>query len=1064
MVEAAPRTRVFISYSRKDQAFVDLLAQALDAKGYDTLLDREDISGGEAWKERLDALILRADVVVFVVSPDSVASPICGWETLRTVELGKRLIPLCLKRIDDDLVPAQLARLNYIFVDDDALFEQALSRLYAACDVDIAWVREHTRLVELASHWNADGRKDAALQRSEVLAASEAWLGRRQPLAPVVPEVLTAYLQASRASETAAFARERLRLRRMRRLQLGVGALVVAAAIIVFVAGLGAARLISGLGAQRAATLMELARVASDQGLYDRAARYALVALDGADTPFIGFDASGAESELRRAVAASYSAGVLLHHESPVRVAAYSPDGRRIVTASDDGSARVWDGATGRLLATLPVGVDDAVAEAAFSADGARIVTTSGNDAARVWDATTGRELAVFRVVDGFVSSASFSPDGARVLFVADDTARVWDMASRREIITLRGHERDVQSAAFSRDGQRIVTASVDETARIWDATNGREIAVLRGHQRRVLSAAFSPDGARVVTVSDDRTARLWNALTAQEIAVISGGGGAVRGAAFSPDSARLATAADEETSRVRDRASGLEEVTLSGIVRVWEAASGAEVAVLRGHGGSVRDLAFSPGGERIVTGSRDGTARIWDTNNGHELAALRGHEGPANAAAFSPDGRHVVTASNDGTVRVWSAAANVTRRLEGHTGRVTAAGLGRSGALIVTASEDGAARVWDAARRRSVAVLAGHEAPVLGVAFAANDGRVVTFSDNSVRVWDAASGRQISLRQGYEGAVRAFSPDATQFATAADFGVVRLLNTQSDEEIALRGHAGEIASVVFSHDASRVVTTSLDQTARVWDTASGREIAVLAGHTDFVLTAAASANGALIVTASTDNTARVWEAASGREIALLRGHEGAVFNAAFNADASRVVTASDDGTVRVWDSRNGRQIGTLRGHQGPVQRAVFGANGTRVVSLLAHDGTMRVWDVQSGREVAVLRGPDGFFSSADGISPDLARMVVVSGSGEARIWELHPALSAARPQLRRLTCSSALSGGVANFSDSDYRAAPLLDRALDVDACASPSPWSRLGVYLGFATDAPSGGASPSR
>src|SRR5262245_10848178 len=141
------KTRIFISYSRKDTAFADQLAMALDARGYEVLLDREDISGGEAWRERLDALVLQADAVAFVLSPDSVASPICDWETKRTVELGKRLLPLCWRRIEDGNVPDQLARLNYIFVDTEEKFEDGVTRLAEACDVDIAWVREHTRLV-----------------------------------------------------------------------------------------------------------------------------------------------------------------------------------------------------------------------------------------------------------------------------------------------------------------------------------------------------------------------------------------------------------------------------------------------------------------------------------------------------------------------------------------------------------------------------------------------------------------------------------------------------------------------------------------------------------------------------------------------------------------------------------------------------------------------------------------------------------------------------------------------------------------------------------------------------
>ena len=154
------------------------------------------------------------------------------------------------------------------------------------------------------------------------------------------------------------------------------------------------------------------------------------------------------------------------------------------------------------------------VSSAAFSPDGSRIVTASSDKTARIWDAATGKEIVVLRGHDddGLVFSAAFSPDGSRIVTASDDkTARIWDAATGKEIVVLRGHDDGVTSAAFSPDGSRIVTASDDKTARIWDAATGKEIVVLRGHDGPVNSAAFSPDGSRIVTASDDKTARIWD-------------------------------------------------------------------------------------------------------------------------------------------------------------------------------------------------------------------------------------------------------------------------------------------------------------------------------------------------------------------------------------------------------------------------------------------------------------------------------------------------------------------------------------------------------------------------
>jgi WD40 repeat protein/TPR repeat protein len=317
--------------------------------------------------------------------------------------------------------------------------------------------------------------------------------------------------------------------------------------------------------------------------------------------------------------------------------AAYSPDGTRIVTASADKSARIWD-ASARVVRLT--GHGGYVFSAAYSPDGIRIVTASTDKTARVWDARTGAQLSVLDTGHGNVLyTAAYSPDGSRIVTAeTDKTARIWDAHSGKQLAALTGHGDSVYSAAYSPDGGRIVTASADKTARIWDARTYVQFAALSGHSGYVYSALYAPDGGRIVTASADKTARIWDARTGVQLAVLSGHGESVISAAYSPDGTHIVTASGDKTARI------------------WDARTGLQLAVLTGHGDPVNSAAYSPDGMRIVTAARDRTARIWDARTGMPLAVLLGHGDWVVGAAYSPDGARIVTASMDATARIWDA------------------------------------------------------------------------------------------------------------------------------------------------------------------------------------------------------------------------------------------------------------------------------------------------------------------------------------------------------------------------------------------------------------------------
>jgi WD40 repeat protein len=583
---------------------------------------------------------------------------------------------------------------------------------------------------------------------------------------------------------------------------------------------------------------------------------------------------------------------------------------------------------------TVLSGHDNVVTHTAYSPDGLRIVTASDDGTARIWDAGTGIQLAVLADHGTAFAWAAYSPDGTRIVTASSDrTVRVWDAGTGAIINTLVGHTDKVVSAAFSADGRRIVSASADKTARVWDAQTGVQLAVLKGHQDRVACAAFSPDGSRIVTASWDKTARIWDAHTGAALGMLSGHSSLVVHAAYSPDGSRIVTA------------------SWDGTARIWDASSSRQLAVFpdptRGY---VESAAYSPDGARIVTASSDKAAHIWDAQTGEELAVLAGHTDRMTFAEFSPDGTRVVTASLDQTARTWRAhPRGQIAVLSGHRAVVASALYSPDGARILTSSSDGSARIWDARTGAQLFMLPGDGKFIYDAEFSPDGSRIVTASwDKTAGIWDSLTGRRLSTVSGHDDVLQsaAYSPDNTRIVTTSDDKSVRVWDARTGAQLVrLTGHGSPVISAVYSPDGMRIVTASLDKTARIWNARSGEQLTVLSGHSDAVHYASFSPDGNRIVTASYDHTARIWDAHSGMPLTVLAGHEDLVVDAVYSPDGTHILTASVDKTARIWDAGSGVQLAVLWGHTRLLETARYSPDGKHIVTA-SDDKTARIWDI----------------------------------------------------------------------------------------------------------------------
>jgi TIR domain len=193
-VRVQTKAKIFISYSRKDLAFVDQLEAALKARGFEPLIDRTEIYAFEDWWKRIEGLIGNADTVIFTLSPESVGSEICAKEVAYAASLNKRFAPIICRRVDDGGVPEPLRRLNFVFFEDPAQFQVSLDKLVEALKTDIGWIRQHTAYGEAAHLWSAAGRPGGLLLRSPALEEAERWIASRPADAPPPTDATQAFI------------------------------------------------------------------------------------------------------------------------------------------------------------------------------------------------------------------------------------------------------------------------------------------------------------------------------------------------------------------------------------------------------------------------------------------------------------------------------------------------------------------------------------------------------------------------------------------------------------------------------------------------------------------------------------------------------------------------------------------------------------------------------------------------------------------------------------------------------------------------------------------------------
>ena len=593
-----------------------------------------------------------------------------------------------------------------------------------------------------------------------------------------------------------------------------------------------------------------------------------------------------------------------LRHGGQISCLALSPDKKVLLSGELGQFVHLWDMATGRELRRIYANLGW-VYHVGLSPDGKLFAASAAGNWLQVWDRATFKEVQTLKHAAGHIHSFAFSPDSKTLVSCGEDFRPIlWDVRSGKILKRFKGPTAAVMSWAFSPNGKTVAAGGIDKMVRLWDTDTGRELAVLP-HKQRVDWAVFSPDGKSLAVKDGERDLCVWDLSSRKVIRRYQIPVSTFDVLAFSRDSETLAAGTEDET----------------GVLRMWDTATGKELRGLKGHYHATRFRAISADGKIQVSGYENGALQLRDTASGKDLCPLPGHHGQIRGVAFSHDGRYVASASYDGSLRLWDAGTGKeSRRFTMPPRKLTDGWAPPPMFSSLAFSPDGQR-----------------------LAAASNLGQIRLFDKNLDKLlWEYNVGGDWVFGV-------TFSPVGKMLAHGSHDMGVHLLDMATRKEIrTLKGHKNTVDIVLFAPDNKTLVSGSRDGNIRVWDWTTGKQMSELTGLKAINAMALSRDGKTLAACGGDPSMIFLWSLPGPHPSTRLECNAGRLDAIAFSPDGRMLALGSETGSLLLYEIATRGLRCLLDGHRGGVQAVAFSHDGRKLVTGSA-DTSAVVWELWSG-------------------------------------------------------------------------------------------------------------------